>query len=54
MYPATEGLTQGRQRMLVQQAFAALGPAPQASRKLNDYLHSYFIKELAEDERSAH
>jgi 1-acyl-sn-glycerol-3-phosphate acyltransferase len=35
------------------QAFAALGPAPQASRKLNDYLHSYFIKELAEDERSA-
>jgi len=36
------------------QAFAALGPAPQASRKLNDYLHSYFIKELAEDERSEH
>ena len=34
------------------QAFAAQGPAPQASRKLNDYLHSYFIKELAEDERS--
>ncbi|MEB0044827.1 MULTISPECIES: lysophospholipid acyltransferase family protein [unclassified Pseudomonas] len=34
------------------QAFAALGPAPQASRKLNDYLHHYFIKELAEDERS--
>jgi 1-acyl-sn-glycerol-3-phosphate acyltransferase len=34
------------------QAFAALGPAPQASRKLNDYLHAYFIKELAEDERS--
>ena len=33
------------------QAFAALGPAPQASRKLNDYLHDYFIKELAEDER---
>ncbi|AVE06756.1 1-acyl-sn-glycerol-3-phosphate acyltransferase [Pseudomonas palleroniana] len=33
------------------QAFAALGPAPQASRKLNDYLHHYFIKELAEDER---
>lgn len=34
------------------QAFAALGPAPQASRKLNDYLHQYFMKELAEDERS--
>ena len=33
------------------QAFATLGPAPQASRKLNDYLHHYFIKELAEDER---
>ena len=33
------------------QAFAAVGPAPQASRKLNDYLHHYFIKELAEDER---
>ncbi|RZK98604.1 MAG: 1-acyl-sn-glycerol-3-phosphate acyltransferase, partial [Rubrivivax sp.] len=33
------------------QAFAALGPAPQASRKLNDYLHHYFTKELAEDER---
>jgi hypothetical protein len=36
------------------QAFAAQGPAPQASRKLNDYLHNYFIKELAEDERSEH
>ena len=36
------------------QTFAAQGPAPQASRKLNDYLHSYFIKELAEDERSEH
>jgi len=35
------------------QAFAALGPAPVASRKLNDYLHQYFIKELAKDERSA-
>jgi len=35
------------------QAYAALGPAPQASRKLNDYLHHFFIKELAEDERSA-
>lgn len=33
-------------------AFAALGPAPVASRKLNDYLHHYFIKELAADERS--
>jgi 1-acyl-sn-glycerol-3-phosphate acyltransferase len=32
------------------QTFSAQGPAPQASRKLNDYLHSYFIKELAEDE----
>ena len=34
------------------QAFAAMGPAPQASRKLNDYLHHYFIKELAQDERT--
>ncbi len=34
------------------QAFAALGPAPQASRRLNDFLHHYYIKELAEDERS--
>jgi 1-acyl-sn-glycerol-3-phosphate acyltransferase len=34
-------------------AFAALGPAPVASRKLNDYLHHYYIKELASDERSA-
>ncbi|VVN97363.1 lysophospholipid acyltransferase family protein [Pseudomonas fluorescens] len=34
------------------QAFVELGPPPQASRKLNDYLHHYFIKELAEDERS--
>ncbi|MBV6753158.1 1-acyl-sn-glycerol-3-phosphate acyltransferase [Pseudomonas chlororaphis] len=34
------------------QGFAAQGPAPQASRKLNDYLHHYFIKELASDERS--
>lgn len=32
--------------------FAAQGPAPMASRRLNDYLHHYFIKELAEDERS--
>lgn len=36
------------------QAFAALGPAPQASRKLNDYLHHYFTKELALDEQSKH
>ena len=36
------------------QTFAAQGPAPQASRKLNDYLHDYFIKELAEDERTEH
>ncbi|MCO7513255.1 1-acyl-sn-glycerol-3-phosphate acyltransferase [Pseudomonas guariconensis] len=34
------------------QAFAVQGPAPQASRKLNDYLHQYYIKELAADERS--
>ena len=34
------------------QAFAAMGPPPVASRKLNDYLHHYFIKELASDERS--
>lgn len=33
-------------------AFAALGPAPVASRKLNDHLHHYFIRELASDERS--
>ncbi|MEE4682628.1 lysophospholipid acyltransferase family protein [Pseudomonas alliivorans] len=32
--------------------FSALGPPPLASRKLNDYLHDYFIKELATDERS--
>ncbi|WP_397454057.1 lysophospholipid acyltransferase family protein [Pseudomonas sp. NA-150] len=35
------------------QAFAALGPAPVASRMLNQYLHQYFVKELAKDERSA-
>jgi len=35
------------------QTFAAQGPAPQASRKLNDHLHHYFIKELASDEQSA-
>lgn len=35
------------------QAFAALGPAPVASRRLNDHLHQYFVKELATDERSA-
>ena len=34
------------------QAFATTGPAPQASRKLNDYLHHYYLKELAKDERS--
>ncbi|NWD50956.1 lysophospholipid acyltransferase family protein [Pseudomonas gingeri] len=34
------------------QTFASQGPAPQASRKLNDFLHHYFIKELATDERS--
>lgn len=34
------------------QDFAALGPPPQASRKLNDFLHQYFTKELASDERS--
>ena len=32
--------------------FAELGPAPIASRKLNDHLHHYFIRELASDERS--
>lgn len=30
------------------------GPHPVASRKLNEHLHQHFIKELAEDERSAH
>ena len=30
--------------------FAATGPAPQASRRLNDFLHQHFIKELAIDE----
>ncbi|MGV2833227.1 lysophospholipid acyltransferase family protein [Pseudomonas shirazensis] len=34
------------------QTFAALGPAPKASRALNDYLHQYYVKELAIDERS--
>lgn len=34
------------------QAFAALGPAPKASRLLNDHLHHYFIKELAANERA--
>jgi 1-acyl-sn-glycerol-3-phosphate acyltransferase len=34
-------------------AFAALGPPPVASRRLNDYLHHYYTKELASDERSA-
>ena len=35
------------------QTFAAQGPAPQASRKLNDHLHQLFSKELASDEQSA-
>ncbi|WP_060480786.1 1-acyl-sn-glycerol-3-phosphate acyltransferase [Pseudomonas sp. NBRC 111119] len=34
------------------QVFSALGPAPKASRLLNDYLHDYFLKELAADERA--
>lgn len=34
------------------QAFAAQGPAPQASRKLNDHLHQHYIKELAANERA--
>ncbi|MBF8776083.1 lysophospholipid acyltransferase family protein [Pseudomonas fulva] len=33
-------------------AYAALAPAPKASRLLNDYLHNYYIKELAADERA--
>lgn len=33
-------------------AFAAQGSAPIASRKLNDYLHQHFMKELALDERT--
>jgi 1-acyl-sn-glycerol-3-phosphate acyltransferase len=33
------------------QQFAAQAPLPIASRKLNDYLHQHFIKELAKDER---
>ncbi|UTW09523.1 lysophospholipid acyltransferase family protein [Pseudomonas benzenivorans] len=32
------------------QAFLAQGPAPIASRKLNEHLHQHFIKELAQDE----
>lgn len=35
------------------QAFAARGPAPIASRQLNDYLHRHFMKELALDEPTA-
>lgn len=35
------------------QQFLARSPAPIASRKLNEQLHQHFIKELAEDERSA-
>ncbi len=33
------------------QQFRALGPAPLASRKLNEHLHQHFIQELAKDER---
>ncbi|UVE18288.1 1-acyl-sn-glycerol-3-phosphate acyltransferase [Pseudomonas sp. LS44] len=33
--------------------FSSQSAAPIASRKLNDYLHQHFIKELAKDERSA-
>ena len=33
------------------QQFNALGPAPVASRRLNDHLHQHFMKELAKDER---
>lgn len=33
------------------QAYAAMGPAPIASRRLNDFLHQHYIKELAADER---
>lgn len=35
------------------QRYAAEGPAPIASRRLNDHLHHHFIKELGLDERSA-
>lgn len=34
------------------QGFTALGPAPVASRRLNDFLHQHYMKELATDERS--
>ena len=34
--------------------FAQLGPPPKASRLLNDFVHDYFIKELATDEHSTH
>lgn len=34
------------------QQFRDLGPAPLASRQLNQHLHHYFIKELALDEQS--
>lgn len=36
------------------QTYAAQGSAPQASRKLNDDLHHYFNKELAQDEQPKH
>lgn len=35
------------------ETFRECGPPPVASRRLNDFLHHYFSKELAEDERSA-
>lgn len=35
------------------QQFNAMGPPPIASRKLNDFLHQHFMKELAKDERFA-
>lgn len=34
------------------QTFTAMGPAPVASRRLNDFLHQHYSKELAADERS--
>ena len=33
------------------QQFNAMGAPPIASRKLNDFLHQHFMKELAKDER---
>lgn len=34
------------------EAFNSLGPAPRASRLLNEHLHQYFMKELHLDERT--